>query len=477
MRRLPIAGIRVRRLLAFGMCIVLLVGGNRVYAVVGQAERFDEVREAELKEFEEALVTEEKKEQSRKEMEEAEAIQKTLKEKEKERAEAKGEEKEMIEEEVKLLKKQLLGLPKRDRFHIGLSGDYTYDSNIDRRVPRQEKGDSIFNLNGNIEMDLSGKKTDFRAEVSGGKQWNIKFSEKDFWMMEERIRYRRKYLKKISHGVHSRVSRYNEKTIEIDNNRTRWDSNQQTSLNYLLTRKFSLNGDFSLSHRLFTQEVFDQDSSWQVTMSPSLFWHVTPKSRLSAGYTFGANRIRTKTGDTNSHEVHVGYFGKVTTKSSASVDIGYSHQSPRSEDTSTVNTLTAGAGYIWQATPKTQLTIQYIYSLQNSTSAPPGGTADGIVKDETYFYNDSITVSMNSRLTRKITSTLTANMSHTRTKSFEGDTGETRQFTFPFTVSLTYLINRWARLRLSYTFSFRTGDEKPDTYRAHTLTAGLDLRF
>ncbi len=463
-------------------CIVILIlclaGTSDVWAVVGQAEKYDPVREQELKDFQEKIVKEEQDIEKEDQLEKTDEMEKMLKEKESEMDKVEGKEKETIKEELQKLKKELLNLPKRDRIHFGVSGDYTYDSNINRDTPGHAKGESILDLTQNTEFDLSGKKTDLRAETSWGRQWNIKFPESDFWRMEERVRYRRKYLKKLSHSINSRVARTSERTIEIDNRRIRWDSNQQTSLNYLLTRKLSLNGDFSLTNRYFSQEQFDQDSSWQVTMSPSLFYNMTPKSRVSLGYSFGANRIRTKTGDANSHEVHGGYFGKLTNKSSVSADIGYSHQSPRSEDTSTVNTVTAGLGYIWQATPRTQIGLNYIYSLQNTTSDTVGDT-DETVKTDDYFYNNSLAVSINTRLTKKITQSFNQSFSFTNSKSSGSGSGGSGggQFTYPLSLGYSYLINRWMRARISYTFSFRTGDEKQDSYIDHIITVGLDLRF
>jgi hypothetical protein len=32
-------------------------------------------------------------------------------------------------------------------------------------------------------------------------------------------------------------------------------------------------------------------------------------------------------------------------------------------------------------------------------------------------------------------------------------------------------------MRLRYTYAFRTGNEKADTYRVHTLTSGVNMFF
>ncbi len=477
------------------VCLTLMVFMlgqiSPAFAVVGKAEKFDEFKERDLKEFQEALINEEKKAQMQQEAQRYEDMQKMLKEKREQRNKATGQEKEALDEQIHQLEKELLGLPKRDRLHFGADGDYTYDSNVNR-AHKDHKGEHSFNTNANVEIDLSGRKTDLRLELAGGRQWNIKNPNSDFWTMEERLRYRRRMFKKISHSINSRIARTSSRTVEIDDKRIRWDSDQQTSINYILTPKFSLNGDFSLSHRVFTQEAFDQDSGWQASMSPSLFWHFTPKSRVSIGYNFGMSRNREKGSDSDSHGVHMGYFGKITNKSSASFDIGYNHQRPLKSDGGKSDGLTVGLGYIWQATPKTQFTLQYVHGIQNTTSQSvqntdgsttssdtPGSNTDNTVRQTSYFVNDNISLSMNNRLTRKLTSSVTTSAAFTRTRTSGGqDSSQKRhEFSFPTTVSLTYLLNRWARLRLSYTFSLRVAQKRSENYTDHTLNVGLGLRF
>lgn len=434
------------------------------FAVVGQAERFDPFEQERLELYQEKILAEEK------------AVTMQMLELKSDSASQTDD----FDAELDVLKESLLQMPKRDRIKIGIDGKHTYNSNVNRAVPRQEKGDSVFDLSSFVEFDIGGKKTDLRFELNGAKEWNIKFSESDFWKVEERIRYRRKYFRKLNHSFQSAISRHSSRTIEIDSKKIRYDSNQNTVLNYAFSRKFSMNLDLNAQKRLFTTEPFDQDSNWGFGASPSLFWNVTPKSRFSLGYTFGVNRIRTKTGDTNSQEVRLNYFGSVTRKSSLSFDMSFSHQTPRSEDTATVNTYKIGAGYIWQMTPKTQVTLQAIRSLQNSTSnSVVGPDENATVKTDSYFLNDSINVSVNSRLNRKLNAVFTTGLSHFRnrvSKTGDKDT-QTRQWTFPTNVTLSYLIKSWMTLRLSYSFAYRTGNEKNETYRDHILTSSVNMVF
>ncbi|MBN1689317.1 MAG: hypothetical protein JW893_09460, partial [Candidatus Omnitrophica bacterium] len=150
-----------------------------------------------------------------------------------------------------------------------------------------------------------------------------------------------------------------------------------------------------------------------------------------------------------------------------------SRQTPRSRDTARVRTITTGLGYMWQMSPKTQLTLQFSRSLQNSTSTLESGEVNGIntvTKTDSYFASDNLAFSLNTRLTHRISAGILLNGVHTKTSV--ATTGleeqENRQFHFPLSANLNYLLSEWVRFSFDYTFSYRKGNEKADANRAHT---------
>ncbi len=483
-----ISSFRLRRLgrskLWFILLIFIFFLAKSAYAIVGQGEKFDEFREEELTDFHKDLMKEETQEPPG-----TEQVNKLKQLKKKDLKQVDPKEKKAITKEIEKLEKELLGIPERDRFHFGADGDYKYDTNIIRNTPPGEKGDSVFDTVGYTEIDFSGRKTDLSLELRYGHQWNIHFPDKDTWLVEERLRYRRKYFKKITQSVQSRVTRNNENTLELDGNKIRYDLHQNMAVNYAFSKKLSINGDFSSSKRVFTQEPFDQDSSWEAKAAPAMFWNFTPKSRIQAGYAFGANRIRTKKGDTNSHDITLGYFGQITRKSSASVDFAFNHQTPRERSTAVSNTVTLGSGYIYQLSPKTQVTLQATRALQNTSSnllptadsaAAGPGAGDQVIKLDTFYASDNFSVSFNTRTTKKISAVLSGTIFHAFTRAEQAPPQEplkTRQLTFPFSVSFNYVLSRSVRLRAGYAFTYRMGDERNDLMRSHTYSAGMTVTF
>lgn len=477
--------LQIRRgiLLTVALFLLNALNPGPVLAVVGQAEKYDDFEQQKLDEFHYNLTHEEQQ----KEQAKADDMVETLKQKTKEVKKAKAEEKEILSEEIENLKKQLLQLPKRDRFKMEFDGQQTYDSNINRQVLHEgENNDSIFDASAITLFDLSGKKTDLRFDFSGQKQWNIEYPEKDFWGAQETLRYRRKYFRKVTQAAQSRISRQNSKTVEINSEKVRWSSTQSSISNVAFSRKFSFNSDTSLTHTVFPQEAFDQDSSWESSTAPSFFWQPSSKSRISAGYTVGQNRVRTKVGNSVAHEVHIGYFGQVSRKSSTSIDLSAGYQDPREKSTAAVKTFNTGIGYIWQITPKSQLTVQLLRSIQNSTSNAVGTDTDAaagndtqVTKTDAYFTNNSATFALNTRLNSRVKAVLSWNVfvskSHTE-QSGESD-ADTKQWGFPVSLTLTYFVKRWVTITSGYTYSYRLGNEKTDRNLAHTWKNQVHFSF
>ncbi|MCB9800110.1 MAG: hypothetical protein H6757_05070 [Candidatus Omnitrophica bacterium] len=452
-----------------------------LFAVYSEdAEKLDLFKEEALMEFQENLIAEEKTQEQR-QLDSTVALDALDSLNAKSETVPQSGQETITKEEIELLKRKLLGVQKKDLFEFGVDGDYSYTTNVNGAVPRKEKGDSQWNSTANTQINLSGKKTDIRFELRGTKNWNLKQSINDSWQVEERLRSRRRFFKKTNVSMNSRIARNNSKTLEIDNNRIRYDLSNQATINYAFTPKISLNADLSGQKTVFLQEAFDQDSTWQVSMAPSGFWNLTPKSRISFGYTFGASRGRVESGDTNTHNIRIGYFGQVTKKSSASLDFSVNKSLPQSTDGSTSTSINTGLGYTWQMTPKVQMTFQYTRGLTNTTSESQGDPTDDatVTRTDTYAVNDNFSISFNHRLAQKISLSLTGGASHTRTVTLidANKDSETRQFTFPFTFGATYVLTRWMRFNFRYNFSFRTGDEKSDTSRVHTYSSSMSMSF
>ena len=464
-----------------GLLSCALLFPPRVLAIVGQAEQFDPYEQEKLEDFHKTLVQEETLQTRGSTMS---SSGKTLQQLKEQYDNATGEEKDAVMEQMELLKRELLALPKRDRFKFETVSSYTLSSNATRSPIGEEQNDQIFLTSPAAVFDLSGRKTRLFYELGGGKQWSLQFPKNtDFWYVNSGLRYNRRYFKKVLTSANSSLLRHVSKSVEINQSRVRYDGYQQSSTQVPIFRKLSLNTDYSLANRYFPQEAFDQDTTKQFNFAPSLFYQRTPKTRFSLGYIFGANRIRSKAGDTNSHSVNVGYFGRLTRKSSVNANISYVRQTPRSNESATSSAVNAGLGYILQLTPKTQMLLQFIRSQQNTSTDPDTGVAGvnvtsnsnttATTKNDDLFTNESLSMAFNSRLLPRLNATLALTVSHFKSTTQRNDTvnmeGELDRvnWNLPMQFTVNWMIRRWLFLTTGYTFAYRIGYEVGETNRVH----------
>ena len=389
-----------------------------------------------------------------------------------------------MKQELKEIEKELLQFPKKDRIRMGGDFDFTYEDNVGRLPVHHDEGETIFKLSPFAQLDLSGQRTELRLEYRTRHTYNVKRSEipgNDSFIQEGTVRVGRKILPHTLFSLNERLGRTSTRTAGHDNKKIQWDQSHRAALNYEMSKKFSISLDGSHSRTDFPNESFDENYTRSWTLNPGLFFQMTPKTRLSGNYALTYSRAQTKTSDNTKHEFRVGYFGQLTTKSSASLDVSLSHQVPDSADASRSNQIVWSGGYIWQATPKTSFRLLYSTTLSRATT--DSLDTDGplmFTKTRTDTHSDSLSFSTRWRIHRKITTDFSFDGAHSRNKTnvVEGDsaTTKTRQWTLPFQVGLDVELVRWVRLRFTYTFRYRLGDErKTDEFRAHTFFGSANI--
>lgn len=389
-------------------------------------------------------------------------------------------------DELLHLKKELLQFPKKKRLRFGGDFDMTYDTNANRLPVHHEEGDTFFNMNPFIQLELGGAKTKLGVEYRTPFLYNVKRSVNpgtDSRTQELTVRSSRKILPRTLFSLNERLSRLSISQQSKDNRKVRWDQSHRASLNYELSKKFSISVDGSHARTDFPNEDYDQDYTRTFTLNPSIFFQITPKTKLSGNYGYTYSRSQAKSSDSRTHEFRLGYTGKITGKSSLSTDVALSHQSPDSAAAATTNSIVYSLGYIWQATHKTSLRLLYSssYTFSMTDAIATSGHFE-FTKTRTYSVSDSLSLSTRLRVNPKLSTELSCDLSHSRSKSYvsegEPDVTKSRTWTFPFQVALDYQLMRWCRLRFAYTFRHRLGDErKTDENRAHTWFLASNLSF
>lgn len=383
----------------------------------------------------------------------------------------------LSKEERENYRKELLRRPKRDRLRFGGDFDITYDTNVVRRVIRSEKEDTTFGIKPFGELDLSTKRIDLRTEFRWNGSYRAKVSEgTDSMSWEIAVRSGKKIGRRINLSMNNRLTRSGQRDTSIDDGKKiTFDNSHQAALNYELNRKITFNFDSTLSRTDFPHENFDQDGTYQLQLSPNMSLQLTRKTKVTLGYRWTYSRTKVKTSDSRTDEFRLGYSGKITGKSTLSVDLTQSFQHPDSARATTQEQTSTSVGYVWQATPKTSLRLQYSNTLGLSISDSVSG--QNLLKSWTRSQSDTWSTSIRFKLNRKISTEFSSNISHSHSKTVQtgADNTRSRIWTFPFQTAVDVSLAKWVRLRFTYTFRHQIGNEESNENRSHTWFVGTNI--
>ncbi len=386
------------------------------------------------------------------------------------------EQQELLRQELKVLQKELLQFPKKDRFRLNQDTHYTYDSNPDRtRIHGHEKGDSTFKINPSAEVDLGGRKTDLRVEYRWDRIYNVKRPGSDTFNQETTVRFNRKILPKTTLTLNDRLSRSSVRVVGRDNKKIGWDNAHRQTLSYDLNPKISLNLDSNFTRSYFPAEADDETGTLTYSLDPNVAFQLTRKTRFTAGYQWNFTQIPTESSDATTHTFRWGYSGRLTPKSTLSADFSLARANPDSAQVGKTSTVTSSLAYAWQVTPKTSLRALYSNSYAHAVSDSISGTS--LRKSTSKTASNTWTLSGQFRLNRRVTADLSFNPSHnhSRTKQTSALNTHTQTIVFPFQVGFDVNLTKWLKLRLTYTYRHQIGDEpKTDENRAHTWFVGMN---
>ncbi len=383
-----------------------------------------------------------------------------------------------LRQELERLQRELLKVPKRKRYRFGDDNEMTYDGNRDStRIGDNGKGETTFRIKPFLGYDLSGRKTDLKLEYGWSRIYGVKTEGSDSVDQDVTFRLQRKLFKKTTLSLNDRFALKRQRSTAIEEKRLTWSQSHRQSLTHNLTQKLQVVLESDYSRTDHPHEEFDQDTNYTYALSPTVFFQVTPKSRLSAAYRMSWTRTAgNEAGDATTHQVRGTYSFRVTQKSSATFDLGYQIQNPNSAGATTSDQTLVGAAYIFQMTPKTSTRFNYSRTFQDSTA----DSVTTLVQTGTETVSDSLGLGLSLRPHRRLGVEFAFNGSHSRTKTSAGDaTGsKTRTWTLPFQAALNLSLAQWITFNVSYTYSHQLTDEKStNEVRDHALVVTSNVNF
>ncbi len=380
--------------------------------------------------------------------------------------------------DLKNYESELLRRPKKKYLRFGYDTDATYSSNRAGSPIHYEQGNTGVRTNPSVSLDLSKRKTDLRLEYRWNRLYNNKTPGSDSFSQELSLRAGRKISRKTTFSLNERLTRNSVRVVAFDNKKINLNIAQRTALSYEFNPKLSFNFETNYTNSVFTDENFDEQGTHDFQLDPSFSFQPTRKSRITGGYQWSNPRSHTETSDVTNHVFRSGYNLKITPKSSASVDFTWTLQDAVTAQASNSKKYATSASYIWQATKKTSIRLLYSNSYSYAISDSVSGR--NLLKTVSYSASNTWGTSFRFRALKRLNTEFSFNPTHNDSKTITTGSANTksRSFTFPIQVGLDVDVWRGIRLRFTYTYRHKIGDEmKTDENRTHTWFLGTNFAY
>lgn len=385
---------------------------------------------------------------------------------------------EVKKEALRDYESELLRRPKRKYLRLGYDTDATYSSNRASAPIHYERGNTGTRTNPSASLDLSRRKTDLRLEYRWNRLYNNKTPESDTFSQEMTLRAGRKISRKTTFSLNERLTRNSVRVLTFDNKKINWDIAQRTALSYEYNPKLTFNFETNYTNSVFTDENFDEQGTHDFQLDQGFSFQPTRKSRITGGYQWANPRSHTETSDVTNHIFRTGYSLQMTPKSSASVDFSWTVQDAVTAQASNSKKYATNASYLWQVTKKTSLRLLYSNSYSYAISDSVSGR--NLLKTVAYSSSNTWGTSLRFRAFKRLNTELSFNPTHSGSNTITTGSAnaKSRTFTFPIQVSLDFDLWRAVRLRFTYTYRHKVGDEmKTDENRTHTYFLGTNFAY
>lgn len=449
------------RSFAMTMLIVLLFS-NRLYAVIGDEEISSQTLEEIRREHEEEMEEEEKKEEEKR----AQLIR-VIEEKQKKAAEQ-GESAGISETELAKLKSEALLKKKRfrERIHITPFERFVFDSNV--RNQKEAKSDIIFNTGSGVQLDLGTERTKFNVDYIG--------LHADYWKNRKLSRFEHQLGTLLRYPISSKseveasykLSSTGNQTSEIRNILRRLKQDAGILFKQRISSKtgFRLNGVYS--DTFFRSSSTRDNSRRQFVFGPELNYFVSRKTslftRYALGFSSGGVNERNKA---IANEFRGGIRGKLAPKTTALLDLGYSHQKLKTLG-GNANAFVAEVVIISNLTRKSR--VELLINRSFSQSVETVGTNFYVTEN----YRLSGTTQFRRFLMGQIFSGLRRN---TFDQGGRISGSDQRDLILEVGGSLRYDFRKWLGFELRYVFSGADSTNEAREYAKHVASFAVNGRY
>jgi hypothetical protein len=240
---------------------------------------------------------------------------------------------------------------------------------------------------------------------------------------------------------------------------------------YALTQRFSVGGNFSWTYVNFQQSVDELDRN-EYLGGASVFWHFLPKADLQLNYSYGAKDFSQSTDGNRNVTRHVATLalrGDLTAKITSTFRLGFEVRNPEASNGKAYTGLIGGGDWIYRPTERTTITLNTDRSVQEST-----------FQTEPYYVSTSAALGARHRILPKLTLGVRAAGGFNDYPLKETVAWQTkfRQDTFyAFGGGVDYEIQRWLLVGIEFAHRVRRSNFNAFDFVDDKISGKITLQF
>jgi hypothetical protein len=244
------------------------------------------------------------------------------------------------------------------------------------------------------------------------------------------------------------------------------------SIEYALTRQYSIGLDYTFTHVSFSQStgVEDLDRNEHLVALVG-FYKIQPKTDLLASFAYGRKDFKNDTDrNLNRYLFLVGVRGDITSRLSSTLRAGFESRQPDRSDLTKYNGLVASGEVAYLATERTKFTLYLERSTQES-----------IFQSNLWYLSNIASLSVEHFFTSKllVTGRIYGGSNDYPDKGQKVDLSSDwrRDWLFGVSVGAEYQIQRWLAVSADYTFTRRESNFDTLSFKDNVVGGKVTLSF
>lgn len=242
------------------------------------------------------------------------------------------------------------------------------------------------------------------------------------------------------------------------------------AVDYYMSPKRTLSLEYKNKYQYYRTSTLRTYSTIENDISPTFYFHVSPKWSVLAGYEYGVIDYMEGGDDSSRHQsLKGGVIGKVLKKVLTRIEAGKEWRVYKDEANGKANKVFFTTAFTNRFSPSTMASLELNYTISESTYT-----------GNPYYMESEIDFDIEHKITYKTTGTFglaCARHNYDRYTTEDGATKKRMDNLFQPSVGIRYYFKRWLVGSLSYDYRKRTSNFGKFGYVNNRIIGAIDIQF